>query len=127
MSKPQVNKKKSAGKATFVVDASIPVKDKLIVAEQLEKFFQENIKVKAVGGVKGKLGENVKISRVEGIITIEVENDATAKRQLKYLTRRYLKKQTLSNYLRVIAPKKDSYLIKYFASQEADEEGEDVE
>jgi len=83
-----------------------------------------------VGGVKGKLGENVKITRNEGVIVIQIENDASAKRQLKYLTRRYLKKQTLSNYLRVIAPKKDSYMIKYLASsQEADEEeeGENVD
>ena len=93
-----------------------------------EKYFQDNIKVKGAGGIKGKLGENVKISQTGGVVTIEVENDATAKRQLKYLTRRYLKKQTLSNYLRVIAPKKDTYQIKYLAStQEADEEGEDVE
>jgi large subunit ribosomal protein L22e len=84
--------------------------------------------VKSAGGVKGKLGESVKISRSEGIVTVEVENDATAKRQLKYLTRRYLKKQTLSNYLRVIAPKKDTYMIKYLASTgDAEEEGEDVE
>jgi len=73
------------------------------------------------------LGENIKISRDGGVITIEVENDATAKRQLKYLTRRYLKKQSLSNYLRVIALKKDSYVIKYYASAAAGEEGEDVE
>ena len=84
--------------------------------------------MKAAGSVKGKLGENVKISRSEGIVTIEVENGATAKRQLKYLTRRYLRKQTLSNYLRVIAPKKDTYQIKYLASTgDAEEEGEDVE
>ena len=85
--------------------------------------------MKAAGGVKGKLGENVKISLAGGVVTIEVSNDATAKRQLKYLTRRYLKKQTLSNYLRVIAPKKDTYQIKYLAStgDAEEEEGEDVE
>ena len=80
--------------------------------------------------MKGKLGENVKISIADGIVKIEVENDATAKRQLKYLTRRYLKKQTLSNYLRVLAPAKDKYKIKYLAAstEDADEEqGEDVE
>lgn len=89
----------------------------------------ENIKVKAAGGVKGKLGDNVKITRSEGIVTIEVVDAATAKRQLKYLTRRYLRKQDLSNFLRVIAPKKDTYQIKYLAStgDAEEEEGEDVE
>ena len=70
----------------------------------------------------------MKVSQVGGIVTIVVDNEATAKRQLKYLTRRYLKKQSLSNYLRVIAPKKDTYKIKYLATTgDAEEEGEDVE
>lgn len=62
-------------------------------------------------------------------MVVVINNSATAKRQLKYLTRRYLKKQNLSNYLRVVAPKKDSYLIKYLAStnEDADEEEEEEE
>ena len=34
-SKPQSKRSKAPSKATFVVDASVPVNDKLIVAEQL--------------------------------------------------------------------------------------------
>ncbi len=37
-----------------------------------------------------------------------------SKRYLKYLTKKYLKKQQLRDFLRVIANKKDSYELRYF-------------
>jgi large subunit ribosomal protein L22e len=67
-----------------------------------------------------------------GKVLVTVEGEVIAKRQLKYLMRRYLKKQSLSNYLRVIAPTRNSYTIKYLAStteegEDEEEEGVDVE
>jgi len=35
MSKPQSKKSKAAEKVTFIIDATVPVTDKLIVAEDL--------------------------------------------------------------------------------------------
>ena len=47
-----------------------------------------------------------------------------SKRYLKYLTKKYLKKQQLRDFLRVIANKKDSYELRYFnmANEEEDQE-----
>jgi len=49
-----------------------------------------------------------------------------SKRQLKYLSKRYLKKQELRDYLRVVAASKNSYEMRYFSitggGDEADEE-----
>lgn len=93
------------------------------------EYLKNNLKVKSQRAVKGKLGEEVKISGDAGVVTVTVENGAAPKRQLKYLARRYIKKQALNNYVRVVAPTKDSYQIRYLAANEqADEEaGEDVE
>lgn len=49
-----------------------------------------------------------------------------SKRYLKYLTKKYLKKQQLRDYLHVIASNKNTYELRYFSivndQQEADEE-----
>jgi large subunit ribosomal protein L22e len=45
-----------------------------------------------------------------------------SKRQLKYLSKRYLKKQQLRDYLRVVAASKNSYELRYFSISGGDEE-----
>ena len=41
-----------------------------------------------------------------------------SKRYLKYLTKKYLKKKDLRDWLRVIASKKNQYQLKYFQIQD---------
>ena len=47
-----------------------------------------------------------------------------SKRYLKYLTKKYLKKQELREFLRVVATKKDCYMLKYFNVNEEEEDDE---
>lgn len=47
-----------------------------------------------------------------------------SKRYLKYLTKKYLKKQQLRDFLRVIANRKDSYELRYFNMAQEEEETE---
>jgi large subunit ribosomal protein L22e len=70
--------------------------------------------------VEGKTGNlaqtNVVISRDRTKITVASPSDlGLSKRQLKYLSKRYLKKQQLRDYLRVIASSKNSYELKYYS------------
>lgn len=48
-------------------------------------------------------------------------------RYLKYLTKKYLKKQNLRDWLRVVARAKDAYELHYFQinNDEDEEEGDD--
>jgi large subunit ribosomal protein L22e len=48
---------------------------------------------------------------------------AFSKRYLKYLTKKYLKKQDLKEYLRVVSTNKNQYELRYFniQSEEANE------
>ena len=46
-------------------------------------------------------------------------------RYLKYLTKKYLKKNNLRDWLRVVANTKDSYELRYFQINNEEDEEED--
>ncbi|GMI69438.1 hypothetical protein like AT3G05560 [Hibiscus trionum] len=109
--------------ATFTIDCSKPVDDKIMDIASLEKFLQERIKV---GGKAGALGDSVTITRHKSRISVVSDSDFS-KRYLKYLTKKYLKKHNVRDWLRVIASNKDRsiYELRYFNI--AENEGEEEE
>lgn len=50
-----------------------------------------------------------------------------SKRSLKYLTKKFMKKHQLSDWLRVISTDKQTYTIKYFDMSAQEEAAEDEE
>ena len=114
------------GKKTvkFVIDCAQPVGDGVLDVAMFEKYLQEKIKI---GGKTGQLaGSNVVISRDKTKLTIASPQElGFSKRQLKYLSKRYLKKQQLKDFLRVVASSKNSYTFKYYNVSGGDEAGED--
>ncbi|KAF2597592.1 hypothetical protein F2Q68_00012159 [Brassica cretica] len=88
----------------------------------LEKYLQERIKV---GGKAGALGDSVSITRDKSKITVTSDGQFF-NIYLKYLTKKYLKKHNVRDWLRVIAANKDRnlYELRYFniAENEAEEE-----
>lgn len=84
------------------------------------KYLQEKIKV------DGKLNnlENVNIEASNKKLTVTA-SCAFSKRYLKYLTKRYLKKNSLREWLRVVADDKQSYTLKYFNINNDEEESDD--
>lgn len=73
------------------------------------------------GGKAGQLGDSVKISREKTRIIITAQAPFS-KRYIKYLTKKYLKKQQLRDWLRVVATNKSTYELRYF---NINDEGED--
>ena len=116
-------KGKSTKKSTvkFVIDCAAPVDDKVLDIASFEKYLNERIKVE---GKTGNLAQcNVVISRDRTKITVaSPESLGFSKRQLKYLSKRYLKKQQLRDYLRVIASSKNSYELKYYQITAGDDD-----
>jgi len=108
---------------TFTIDCSKPVDDKIMEIASLEKFLQERIKV---GGKAGALGDSVSITREKSKITVTADANFS-KRYLKYLTKKYLKKHNVRDWLRVIAANKDRnlYELRYFNIAENEAEDED--
>jgi large subunit ribosomal protein L22e len=82
-----------------------------------EKFLHDRIKIE---GKTGVLGDKVTIVREGSSINVTCKIKFS-KRYLKYLTKKFLKKQRLRDYIRVIARTQKSYFLRYFNFQ--DEEG----
>ncbi|KAI0032611.1 ribosomal protein L22e, partial [Vararia minispora EC-137] len=104
----------AAGKQKFIVDYSRPAADELFDGAAFEKFLHDRIKVE---GKAGQLGDNIKIHR-EGNKQITLTAAIPfSKRYLKYLTKKFLKKQTLSDFLHPVATTKEGFVLKYYNIQ----------
>ena len=108
--------KKSTKKV--IVDCSIPVQDKVIDVTSFEKFLHDKIKVN--GKCPAPAGA-VTINREKTKLTIVFSDENSSKRYIKYLTKKFLKKQQLKDYLRVIASSTNSYTLKYYKFEQGDE------
>lgn len=107
-----------------MIDCTQPVDDKVLDVAQFEKYLQDRIKI---NGKTGQLGsQNVVLTRDRTKLTIASPAELNfSKRQLKYLAKRYLKKQQLKDFLRVVAASKNSYEMRYYnitAGADADAE-----
>jgi len=118
--------KKKKVATRFVIDCTLPAEDQLFNCADFEKFLKERIKV---AGKTSNFGNSLNIER--GDKNSKVAVNATipfSKRYLKYLTKKYLKKNLLRDTLRVIATSRDGYELRYFQiGNEADDEEEDNE
>ncbi|KFD54615.1 hypothetical protein M514_04560, partial [Trichuris suis] len=94
----------------FFIECSHPVEDGIMNAGDFENFLRERIKV---NGKTGNLGNNIliELQKTRLCVTADVP---FSKRYLKYLTKKYLKKQALRDWLRVVALDKDTYELRYF-------------
>merc|ERR1719476_71853 len=100
-------KKKAAARGKkqmlkFTVDCQQPADDNIIEPKDLEKFYKDRIKV---DGKTGNLGDRVVVSRDKSKIHVSAEAP---------FSKKYLKKQQLRDFLRVVAPNKTSYELRYF-------------
>jgi large subunit ribosomal protein L22e len=107
---PKTTKK---GTVKFVIDCTQAVDDKVLDVAQFEKYLHDRIKIK---GKTGQLAQqNVVLTRDRTKLTVSSPAELEfSKRQLKYLCKRYLKKQLLKDFLRVVAASKNSYEMRYY-------------
>jgi len=104
-----------------VINASQPVNDKIFDIPAFSKFLHERIKV---AGRTGNLGDNVQISEFGDKIEVVSHVDLSG-RYLKFLSKKFLKKQQLRDWLRVVSTSKGVYEIRFF--NVVQDEGEDDE
>ncbi|NXW37766.1 RL22 protein, partial [Phaetusa simplex] len=106
----------------FTLDCTHPVEDGIMDAANFEQFLQER------GGGNGKAG-----NLGGGVVTIEgggskitVTSEVPfSKRYLKYLTKKYLKKNNRGGWLRVVANSKESYELRWGGINQDEEEEEE--
>ncbi|VDQ08506.1 unnamed protein product, partial [Trichobilharzia regenti] len=115
------SKKKQAVK--FSICSSPGVIDEDIISPALlEKYLKEHIKVNKK---LNNLGKDVHIDRDKSTINV-TSNIPFSKRYLKYLTKKFLKRHKLRDFLRVVAKSKDSYELRFynFENEDSDDEEE---
>ncbi|KAI9861806.1 MAG: 60S ribosomal protein L22 [Vezdaea acicularis] len=111
---PKVTKK-------FIINASQPAGDKIFDVAAFEKFLHDKIKV---DNRTGNLGDTIQISQIEGGKIEVVAHQEFSGRYIKYLTKKFLKKQQLRDWLRVVSTSKGVYELRFFnvVTDDADED-----
>lgn len=111
---------RTADNHKYIINAKQPVDDRIFDASAFTTFLQQRIKV---DGRTGNLGDNITVSNLgDGRIEV-VSHQEFSGRYLKYLTKKFLKKQMLRDWLRVVSTAKGEYSLKFF--NVVGEEGEE--
>lgn len=116
-------KKKKAVAKKFTLDCTHPCEDGIMDLSNFEQYLREHIKV---NGKVNNLGSAVGVEGAKNKVLISADIEFS-KRYLKYLTKKYLKKNNLRDWLRVVASSKDVYELRYFQINQDEEEEEDEE
>lgn len=107
----------------YTINCTQPVSDKIFDLSAFEKFLHDRIKVE---GRTGNLGDQIEIkSAGDGKIEV-VSHIPFSGRYLKYLTKKFLKKQQLRDWLRVVSTSKGVYELRFFnvVNEDAEEDDE---
>merc|ERR1712176_680226 len=95
----KTNNKQKKVSLHYEIDCAIPVTDGLMEPASFEKFLKEKIKVNGKAGI---LGDKITVARNNTRITVD-STIPISKRYLKYLTKKFLKRHKLRDYIRVVA------------------------
>ena len=98
----------------FYVDFSEPLDNKLLSIESAMKYINSNMKI---DGLKGNLKNFVKINvdekRNKKCLLIQVDNQMQfSKKYIKYLVKKFLKREGIVKYLTVLSNSPNSYEVK---------------
>ncbi|CAD8178693.1 unnamed protein product (macronuclear) [Paramecium tetraurelia] len=102
----------------FVIDCTEPKEDKVLNLDEFVSYLQSRIKVQ---GKTGNLGNDVTVAAEQDKVVV-TSTIPFSKRYLKYLTKKYLKQETLREYLYVHSLDKATYQLKYFNVGQDEEE-----
>ena len=106
----------------YTINAAQPTNDKIFDPSAFATFLQQRIKV---DGLTGNLGDNITVTDLkDGKIEVVAHQDFSG-RYLKYLTKKFLKKQQLRDWLRVVATSKGVYELRFYNVVGENEEEDD--
>ncbi len=107
----------------FFVDFAEVIKNNLVTLEAAIKYLNDNMKLQNLKNHKDK-ATFIKVSAGgkgdrKNTLCVEVENSVkTSKRYIKYLTKRFLKKENILTFLRVISTSTNTYSVKLMKKSE---------
>ncbi len=98
-----------------MIDCSDPVEDNIIDMPSFLLYMQQRVKV---NGKAGALGSKVSLSVEKAKLVVSAELPFS-KRYLKYLSKKFLQKTELRNFVHLVATSKGAYEMKFFKSSGA--------
>ncbi|KAH8401130.1 hypothetical protein KR009_003166 [Drosophila setifemur] len=124
--KPKPKKIPLRGKGTskkrvwqrFVIDCACVADDLLLDVADFEKYMKSHIKVNQK---INNLGDLVTFERSKPTALIVHSGVHFSKRYFKYLAKRYLKKNSLRDWVRVVSTDKETFAMCYFKIQDEDD------
>ncbi|CAI2729575.1 unnamed protein product [Schistosoma spindalis] len=114
------SKKKQVLKFSICISPGV-IDEDIVSPSLLEKYLKEHIKV---DNKLNNLGKDVHVERDKSTIHVTA-NIPFSKRYLKYLTKKFLKRHKLRDFLRVVAKSKDSYEFRFFNFENEDTDDEE--
>ncbi|CEP64940.1 60S ribosomal protein eL22 LALA0_S15e00826g [Lachancea lanzarotensis] len=117
---PSTTRKQKITK-TFTVDVSAPTEGSVFVPANYAKYLIDHIKV---DGHLGNLGNAVSVEQNDSVVTV-VSTAKFSGKYLKYLTKKYLKKNQLRDWIRVISVRTNEYKLAFYQVTPEDEEDEE--
>ena len=122
----------------YSVDLNAPCSNKLLTVESAQKYLQSNFKVNGLkmregkeGKAKGKDGKDksenkpIKVSSTDksdkrkNTLIIQVDNKLKfSKRYIKYLVKKFLRREGISRYLTVSSTSPNAYTVKVIKKNE---------
>jgi large subunit ribosomal protein L22e len=107
----------------YFVDFAEVIKSNLVTLEAAIKYLNENIKFNNLKTHKDK-PSFIKVSAggkgdKKNTLCVEIENSVkTSKRYIKYLIKRFLKKENILSFMRVISTSTNTYSVKLMKKSE---------
>ena len=107
----------------FYVDFGEVIKNNLVTLEAAIRYLNDNIKLNNLKVHKDK-STFIKVTAGgkgdrKNTLCVEIENSVkTSKRYVKYLTKRFLKKENILSFLRVISSSANTYTVKLMKKSE---------
>ena len=107
----------------YTVDFNSPVDNNLLTLESALKYMQSNMKI---NGLKGKLGNTIKISSTgkkdknKNTLIVSVDSQLQfSKRYIRYLLKKFLKREGIARFLTVSSTSPSAYTVKVIKKNEA--------
>ena len=107
----------------YTVDFNSPVDNNLLTLESALKYMQSNMKI---NGLKGKLGNTIKISitgkndKNKNTLIVSVDSQLQfSKRYIRYLVKKFLKREGIARFLTVSSTAPGAYTVKVIKKNEA--------
>ena len=107
----------------YTIDFNNPIENNLLTLESVLKYLQSNMKL---NGIKGKLGDSIKINATEktdkakNTLIISVDNSLEfSKKYIKYLVKKFLKREGIGNFLTISSTSPNAYTVKIIKKNEA--------